>query len=194
METRCRGIVLAAYPYSETSLIVHWLTDTEGRIATLAKGARRPKSRFEVDLYYLCDLVLQKRGELHLLKEAALDWAPAELRRNIAALETAAYASKLVRSNVPTDENVFTLFQAFEHMLRELETGEVALAQVAFSLRYLQEMGLLPSLSRTSLSPGAQRVATGLIANPFGKLPIRASPGQLNELQAFTLMQLKPSP
>ena len=43
---RATGIVLRTYPLTETSLIIHWLTAELGRLATVAKGARRPKSPF----------------------------------------------------------------------------------------------------------------------------------------------------
>ena len=51
------GLVLRTRPLTETSLIVHWLTPQSGRIATVAKGARRPKSPFrgKLDLFYLAD-------------------------------------------------------------------------------------------------------------------------------------------
>src|SRR5436309_7818972 len=38
------GYVLHTYPYKETSLIVEALTRRHGRVAMLAKGARRPRS------------------------------------------------------------------------------------------------------------------------------------------------------
>ena len=51
------GVVLRLRPLTETSLIVNWLTRDFGRIATVAKGARRPKSPFrgQIDLFYVVD-------------------------------------------------------------------------------------------------------------------------------------------
>ena len=48
------GIILQTRPLTETSLIVEWLTPEFGRIATVAKGARRTKSPFhgKLDLFY----------------------------------------------------------------------------------------------------------------------------------------------
>jgi len=46
MDERAQGLVLRVYPLTETSLIVRWLTRELGRISTVAKGARRPKSPF----------------------------------------------------------------------------------------------------------------------------------------------------
>ncbi len=43
---RSEGIVIRLHPLGDTSLIVHWLTPEHGRLATVAKGARGPKSVF----------------------------------------------------------------------------------------------------------------------------------------------------
>ena len=53
------GWVLRKRLLTETSLIVHWLTAEQGRVATVAKGARRPKSpyRGKLDLFYLADFI-----------------------------------------------------------------------------------------------------------------------------------------
>ena len=38
------AFVLHAWPYKETSLIVEAFTETEGRVAMVARGAKRPRS------------------------------------------------------------------------------------------------------------------------------------------------------
>jgi len=59
---RSRGVVLRIRPLTETSLIVHWLTADCGRLATVAKGARRAKSPFrgKLDLFYEAELSFQR--------------------------------------------------------------------------------------------------------------------------------------
>src|SRR5207302_4043038 len=70
------GLILRTRPLTETSLIIHWLTPDLGRIATVAKGARRPKSPFrgKLDLFYLADFSFSRsrRSELHNLREVNL--------------------------------------------------------------------------------------------------------------------------
>ena len=70
------GLVLRTRPLTETSLIVHWLTPGLGRLATVAKGARRAKSPFrgKLDLFYLADFSFSRsrRSELHTLREVSL--------------------------------------------------------------------------------------------------------------------------
>ena len=57
MDERATGIILRTRLLTDTSLIVHWLTPDLGRLATVAKGARRPKSPFrgKLDLFYEAD-------------------------------------------------------------------------------------------------------------------------------------------
>jgi hypothetical protein len=43
---RSRCLILQSYPYSETSRILRLLTEDFGVQSVIAKGARRPKSRF----------------------------------------------------------------------------------------------------------------------------------------------------
>ena len=70
------GMILRTRPLTETSLILHWLTPDFGRIATVAKGARRPKSPFlgKLDVFYLADFSFSRsrRSDLHALREVSL--------------------------------------------------------------------------------------------------------------------------
>src|SRR5205807_6057768 len=95
-----RGVILRTRPLTETSLIVHWLTSDTGRIATVAKGARRPKSPFrgKLDLFYLAELsfVRSRRSELHTLREVSVREMHPGLRKELRYLEQASYVAALV--------------------------------------------------------------------------------------------------
>src|SRR5256885_16875286 len=95
-----RGVILRTRPLTETSLIVHWLTRDLGRIATVAKGARRPKSPFrgKLDLFYLADLSFSRsqRSELHNLREVVLRETHSILRQEFGHLQQASYGAALV--------------------------------------------------------------------------------------------------
>ena len=86
---KTEAVCLRIYPWSRTSHIVHWLTP-HGRLATVVKGATRPKSAFlgQYDLNYTCEIVyyLGSRGDLHALRECSPENARASLRGNLAAL------------------------------------------------------------------------------------------------------------
>src|SRR5882672_7904945 len=94
------GVVLRTRPLTETSLIVEWLTPELGRIATVAKGARRLKSPFRgrLDLFYEADFsfVRSRRSELHLLREVVLRAMHSELRQDLDRLQHASYGAVLI--------------------------------------------------------------------------------------------------
>src|SRR6185436_9290540 len=100
MDERAQGIVLRVYPLTETSLIIRWLTPQFGRIATVAKGARRPKSAFrgKLDLFYLADFMFKRsqRSELHTLRELSLLETHGVLRRELPCLQLACYCAALI--------------------------------------------------------------------------------------------------
>src|SRR3989442_7073104 len=107
MDERARGLLLRTYPLSDTSLIVRWLTREHGKIATVAKGARRPKSPFagKLDLFYLADISFQRsrRSELHTLREVSLRETPSALRQELGYLQQAAYCAALIEQTTETE-------------------------------------------------------------------------------------------
>ena len=82
------GLILRTRPLTETSLIVHWLTPDFGRIATVAKGARRAQSPFlgKLDIFYLADFSFNRsrRSDLHTLREVSLRETHGALRQDFA--------------------------------------------------------------------------------------------------------------
>jgi len=59
------AIVLRFNPFANTSRVVVWLTRDHGKLATLVKGAQRPKSPFlgQFDLFYTCELLFYARAD-----------------------------------------------------------------------------------------------------------------------------------
>src|SRR5882672_12748764 len=100
MTESATGLVLRTRPLTESSLIVHWLTHEIGRLATVAKGARRPRSPFrgKLDLFYLADFSFarSRRSELHNLREVNVIDTSSFLRQDLASLQQASYATGLL--------------------------------------------------------------------------------------------------
>src|SRR5215469_5094183 len=100
MTESAAGIILRTQALTESSLIIHWLTPNFGRIATVAKGARRPKSPFsgKLDLFYEADFSFtrSRRSELHTLREVSVRHINGALRENIVKVQQAAYAAAYI--------------------------------------------------------------------------------------------------
>lgn len=160
---RTIGIVLRTRPLTETSLIVHWLTPDLGRIATVAKGARRPKSPFrgQVDLFYVADISFARsaRSDLHTLREAKLLEPHIALRVDLDYLEQAAYCAKLVEQATETETPLPGLFERFTNLLKELPKQPAQPQTIfAFEMKLLEDLGLQPDLEHSRLSPGSRQL------------------------------------
>src|SRR6476660_4378872 len=77
-----QGYVLHTYPYKETSLIVEVFTRAFGRVALLARGARRPRSAMRGVLlsFQALGLSWSASAELGTLVRAEWAGAPRPLR------------------------------------------------------------------------------------------------------------------
>jgi DNA repair protein RecO (recombination protein O) len=185
------GVVLRTYPLTETSLIVHWLTPDFGRLATVAKGARNPKSAFrgKLDLFYLADLSFSRsrRSELHTLREVVVRETHVALRLDLACLQQAAYCSGLIELATETETPLPAIFELLNLMLGNLNSGLVQPQTVfAFELKLLRELGLEPDMARTRLTDGSKAVVGMLTQSDWTSLPaLRLSAAQAKELRLF---------
>lgn len=90
---KTEAIVLRSIRYGEADRILHLYSKTKGRIGAIAKGARKPKSRFggRLEPFFRLDLILHEgRGDLMTVTSATtLDGYP-RLRSSGAALTAGA--------------------------------------------------------------------------------------------------------
>jgi DNA repair protein RecO (recombination protein O) len=191
MDEKTLGLILRTRPLTETSLIVHWLTPGAGRIATVAKGARRPKSPFrgKLDLFYLADFsfVRSRRSELHVLREVSLRDTHRALRKDLHLLREAAYCAQLVEQATETDTPLPGIFRLMTDLLAFLPTQPAAqLPVLAFEAKFLVETGLQPDAEQAGLSPGARKGLQHLTSADWDLLAkLKFSPNQISELSRF---------
>src|SRR5213595_1962920 len=158
MVERTQGLILRTRPLTETSLIVQWLTPDAGRIATVAKGARRPNSPFrgKLDLFYLADFSFSRsrRSDLHMLREVLLRETHPPLREQLAYLQQACYCAALIEQSTETETPLPILFRLVRDLLNYLPK-QPPLPQTVFTfeLKLLNELGLTPDLGRSKLTP-----------------------------------------
>ena len=185
------GVVLRTWPFSETSLVVHWLTREHGRLATVAKGARRPKSVFlgKLDLFYLGDFGFSRsrRSELHTLREVSLKETHPALRRNLNYLQQASYCAALVERFTELESPMPGLFQSMTGLLAQLPQQPVHPQTIfAFELKLLGELGLEPNLEHSLLTGGTKQLVKTLSSDDWSKAAkLKLSAAQTKELQQF---------
>jgi DNA repair protein RecO (recombination protein O) len=185
------GVILRTRPLTETSLIIHWLTPDLGRVATVAKGARRPKSPFrgKLDLFYLADFSLSRsqRSELHNLREVILRETHSVLREELGYLQQASYCAALVEQATETDTPVPLVFDLMMGLLGHLPIRSPQPQTLfAFELKLLNELGLRPDLAKSKLNPGTKQLLQALTESDWPHISrLVLSAAQIKELNQF---------
>ena len=96
---KTQAIVLRSIRYGEADRVLHLYSSTRGRVGAIAKGARRPRSRFggRLEPFFRLDLVLHEgRGELLTVTSAHTVAGHPRLRANGPALGAAVRACDAV--------------------------------------------------------------------------------------------------
>lgn len=118
------AILLRKRNLTETSLLVTWFTENHGRLKTVAKGARRPKSPFagRLDLFYECEIQFarSRRSDLHTLGELVLRTTYEGLRLDARRVALAAYFVELLELVTEAEHPVPELFELFQRALAHL--------------------------------------------------------------------------
>jgi DNA repair protein RecO (recombination protein O) len=190
-EEKTTGLILRTRLLTETSLIVHWLTPDFGRIATVAKGARRQKSIFrgKLDLFYRADFSFTRsaRSELHNLREIVLRDMHVALREDMTKLQQASYAAALIEQTTETETPLPEVYDLMLATLGQLVARPPnAGTMFAFELKMLQLLGQSPDLDRSALSAGTRQIATHLGMDDWDATArLKLSPAQTSELRQF---------
>jgi DNA repair protein RecO (recombination protein O) len=145
------AIVLRVAPVSNTSRMVQWLTREHGKIATLIKGAQRPKSAFlgQFDLFYTCELLFyaRERNHIHIARECAPLARRDRFRTDWRAAAAASYFADAVTRLTLPDAPQPELFHLLETALDEMAAGGATESCVYwFELKLLEALGVQPRL------------------------------------------------
>jgi DNA repair protein RecO (recombination protein O) len=147
------GYVLHTYPYKETSLIVEAFTRNFGRVALLARGARRPRSAMRGVLLSFQPLSLGWSASTELGNLIAAEWAGALQPLGGRGLMCGFYLNELLLRLLPRDDPHELLFEVYGESLRQLSGGQPQASVLrAFEKRLLSELGYAPLLEREALS------------------------------------------
>lgn len=185
------GIILRTRPLTETSVIVHWLTPEMGRVATVGKGARRPKSAFhgKLDLFYEADFSFNRsaRSELHTLREVVVRNTREALRHDLGWIQQAAYAAAMIEQATETQSPLPEIHNLFAGLLQHLPQQPPRPRTVfAFELKLLRELGLEPDLTASKLTAGTEELLSALLESDWSELgELRPSAAQARAVQQF---------
>ena len=148
---KTHALVIRQADWSESSRVITWFTRDFGKLATIAKGAKRLKGPFEaaLDLLAQCEVVILRKssGGLDILTEAKLLKRFAPPGDSLANLYGGYYVAELLDGLCEEEEPHPRLFEAALATLDALQSqGNLALTVAKFELDLLADLGHLPEL------------------------------------------------
>lgn len=143
------AFVLHAIPWRETSLVVELLTRDHGRVACVAKGAKRPASKLRGVLTAFQPLHVAFTGRHELRTLTAADWLGGMAAPQGDALLCGFYLNELLVRLLPRDDPHPALFDGYAQALVALGLGDAIEATLRrFEWLLLREIGYALDLAR----------------------------------------------
>jgi DNA repair protein RecO (recombination protein O) len=135
------AFVLHAYPYRETSLLIDVFSRDHGRVALLARGARRPRSvlRGVLLAFQPLEVGWAGRGEVQTLIRA--EWQGGQPLLAGKALFCGYYLNELLIHLLAREDPHARLFAIYAETLRRLAAGAQESDLRCFEHALLQELG-----------------------------------------------------
>ena len=184
--------VLHTYPFKETSLVVELLTRDFGRVAAVAKGARRPRSAMRGMLQSFQPLVAAWSGKSELRTLHTLEWGEGLLLLQGEALICGFYLNELLLRLLPREDAHEALFDYYRQTLRNLSAGADRPASLRrFELRLLQEMGYAVPLEQDTAGAAIEPARSYFYMAERGAATASQTPGEIGvKLSGSTLLDM----
>jgi len=149
------AFVVHRYDWSESSLILETFTRHHGRVALVAKGAKRPSSNFRPVLLPLQPLAISYSGDAEIRTLKVAEWVGGHIMPMGEALLSGYYINELLLRLLARDDPHPRLFDLYAQVVQVLAAGHdgtIAPALRAFELLLLRDIGLLPNLDLQTLT------------------------------------------
>lgn len=141
--------VLHTHAFRETSLIVEAFTRDHGRVALVARGARRPRSAMRGLLMAFQPLEFGWFGQGEMRTLAKVEWIGGQPLLQAQALLLGYYMNELLLKLLPREDAHPALFQAYAEAVHALAVGEPGQASLRrFEKTLLKELGYGLTLDR----------------------------------------------
>lgn len=147
--------VLHTYPFKETSLIIELFARDIGRVAAMAKGARRPRSAMRGMLQAFQPMLATWSGKQELKTLHQLEWNGSILLLQGEALMCGFYLNELLLRLLPREDPHEALFEYYAETLKTLaQSQDLATTLRRFELKFMQELGYaIPLETDTDAAP-----------------------------------------
>jgi DNA repair protein RecO (recombination protein O) len=170
------AFVLHSYPHKETSLIIDMFTRDHGRVALIAKGAKRPFSKLRGVLQTFQPLSASWSGKSELRVLIDAEWVGGMLPLEKTALLCGFYLNELLVRLLARDDAHPALFDHYVSTLNQLAHGESApIVLRKFERALLRQTGVAADLQRCTVTGAAVLADQIYVVDPErGPRPVHA--------------------
>lgn len=170
------AFVLHSYPFRETSLIVEVFSRRYGRVALLARGARRPRSALRGLLLAFQPLEVGWAGKGEVMTLMKAEWQGGQPLLGGQALLCGYYLNELLMNLLPREDAHEKLFDVYAETLRRFADSLREADLRRFEKALLQELGYGLTLGRDA--SGEPIAADARYDYMIERGPVRLAPGQ----------------
>jgi DNA repair protein RecO (recombination protein O) len=133
------GLVLHSYPFRETSLIAEVFTQEHGRVAMVARGARRPRAQLRGLILSFTPLLISYAGKNELRTLHTAEWQGGLPIPQGMGLLCGFYINELLLKLLARDDPHPALFEHYLATLRALATPHLTQTGYAVILRQFEQ-------------------------------------------------------
>lgn len=169
---KVEGIVIRRAPLGETDRVVTLFCREQGKVAGVARGARRPQSRLggRLELFSHVRALLARGRTLDVITQVDVVASHARLREDLDRLTAASFAAEVVDRATVDRQPAPEIFDALARALLAMDDGDPELAALWAAGQVLVHSGYAPQLARCQVcgrpSGGALSVALGGVLCP----------------------------
>lgn len=145
-----KAIVIGRTNFGEADRVVRFITPEHGKLAAVAKGVRKIKSRFggHLELFGEVNLMLNAGRNLDTITSARLLWYPHELVGDYGRLSLAFLMARAADKLTEPSQPAAALYGVLREALGALDGGASGpVIELWFKLRLLDTLGYRPELS-----------------------------------------------
>lgn len=146
---KTRAIVLRKIDFSETSQVLHLLTADYGKIAGIAKGAKRRKSGFSgpFDYFAMYEIVFidKHAGSMDILTASEVMESYRDVIKDYETYTLACYVAEFLDRLVADGQQIKGMFDTAVHGWRDLNARQLpSVTVMRFETQALRLLGFLP--------------------------------------------------
>lgn len=165
---KARGIVIKRDNIGEADRLVTLFSDRFGKINIIAKGARRPKSRFAsaTDLFCEIEFVAARGKSLDILTEVKIVSSHAGITDSLNKTKNACFVGELINGMIHDQEPHPNLYKLLSSTLNAIKKNHSNLAVDYFIYNCLTMLGYEPELDRCATTGKKLSIDDNLIFSP----------------------------